>query len=173
MVSPGGLQAAPATPSSPSKRHRLQDRRAQRLGALPMDNCRVLLPANLSGRNPTLPRLGAPLQCYPCFRRCMRRVVINEAAEVHSRLERGSALVTVRGSGPPAQPSRRISVLLNTAESNTEGQQRLAAFRQRLERLGWTEGRNVSSTCAGAPQTKPRNGAGGLITERFRRTCRC
>ena len=38
---------------------------------------------------------------------------------------------------------RRVGVLMNTAESNAEGQTRLAAFRQRLQELGWTEGRNV------------------------------
>ena len=38
---------------------------------------------------------------------------------------------------------RRIGVLMNTAESNAAGQAQLAAFRQRLQELGWTEGRNV------------------------------
>ena len=38
---------------------------------------------------------------------------------------------------------RRIGVLMNTAESDAVGQAQLAAFRQRLQELGWTEGRNV------------------------------
>jgi putative ABC transport system substrate-binding protein len=38
---------------------------------------------------------------------------------------------------------RRVGVVMNTAESNAVGQAQLAAFRQRLQELGWTEGRNV------------------------------
>ena len=38
---------------------------------------------------------------------------------------------------------RRIGVLMGYAESDPETEARLAAFRQRLERRGWTEGRNV------------------------------
>ena len=38
---------------------------------------------------------------------------------------------------------RRIGVLMNRAASDPEGQARLAAFRQALEQLGWSEGRNV------------------------------
>jgi putative tryptophan/tyrosine transport system substrate-binding protein len=38
---------------------------------------------------------------------------------------------------------RRIGVLIGYAENDPETQARLAAFRQGLEHLGWTEGRNV------------------------------
>ena len=38
---------------------------------------------------------------------------------------------------------RRIGVLVSGAEDDPEYQARLAAFRQGLERLGWSEGRNV------------------------------
>jgi putative ABC transport system substrate-binding protein len=38
---------------------------------------------------------------------------------------------------------RRIGVLMDTAESNAEGQARVAAFKQALRQLGWTEGRNA------------------------------
>ena len=38
---------------------------------------------------------------------------------------------------------RRIGVLMNRAASDAGGQARLAAFRQALEQLGWSEGRNV------------------------------
>ena len=37
---------------------------------------------------------------------------------------------------------RRIGVLMNTT-ANTEQQQSLVAFQQTLQRLGWTEGRNL------------------------------
>src|SRR5215218_406900 len=38
---------------------------------------------------------------------------------------------------------RRIGVLVGLAEDNPGGKARLAGFRQRLESLGWSEGRNV------------------------------
>jgi putative tryptophan/tyrosine transport system substrate-binding protein len=38
---------------------------------------------------------------------------------------------------------RRIGVLMNMAADDPEGQSRVAAFRQRLQELGWTDGRNV------------------------------
>jgi putative ABC transport system substrate-binding protein len=39
---------------------------------------------------------------------------------------------------------RRIAVLMNNAEDDPEGQARAAAFRQGLQALGWTEGKNLS-----------------------------
>jgi putative tryptophan/tyrosine transport system substrate-binding protein len=39
--------------------------------------------------------------------------------------------------------ARRIAVLMNNAEGDPEGQARAAAFRQGLEALGWTEGKNL------------------------------
>jgi putative ABC transport system substrate-binding protein len=45
-----------------------------------------------------------------------------------------------------AQQSRRIprvAVLMATAESDPEIKARVNAFRQRLEELGWTDGRNI------------------------------
>ena len=38
---------------------------------------------------------------------------------------------------------RRIAVLMNNAEDDPEGQARGAAFRQGLQALGWTEGKNL------------------------------
>jgi putative ABC transport system substrate-binding protein len=38
---------------------------------------------------------------------------------------------------------RRIGVLMDLAESDPEGQARIAAFLQGLAQLGWTDGRNV------------------------------
>jgi putative tryptophan/tyrosine transport system substrate-binding protein len=38
---------------------------------------------------------------------------------------------------------RRVGMLIGYAENDQETQARLAAFRQELEHLGWTEGRNV------------------------------
>jgi putative tryptophan/tyrosine transport system substrate-binding protein len=38
---------------------------------------------------------------------------------------------------------RRIGVLMNRAADDPEGQDRVAAFKQALQQLGWTDGRNV------------------------------
>ena len=38
---------------------------------------------------------------------------------------------------------RRIGVLMNLASEDAEGHRRLAAFQQELQRLGWTERRDV------------------------------
>jgi putative tryptophan/tyrosine transport system substrate-binding protein len=38
---------------------------------------------------------------------------------------------------------RRIGVLMNVAADDPEGQARIAAFRQELQQLGWTDGRDV------------------------------
>jgi putative ABC transport system substrate-binding protein len=38
---------------------------------------------------------------------------------------------------------RRIGVLMNRAASDPQGQGRVAAFKQRMQQLGWSDGRNV------------------------------
>jgi putative tryptophan/tyrosine transport system substrate-binding protein len=38
---------------------------------------------------------------------------------------------------------RRVAVLMNTPANDSEGKTRFSAFTQALQRLGWTEGRNV------------------------------
>jgi putative tryptophan/tyrosine transport system substrate-binding protein len=45
--------------------------------------------------------------------------------------------------GAGAQQMRRIGVMVALSESDPELKKRLAAFRQALDRLGWSEGRNV------------------------------
>jgi putative ABC transport system substrate-binding protein len=47
----------------------------------------------------------------------------------------------VRAQQP--EPMRRIAVLMNAVEGDPQGQVRIAAFRQRLQQLGWSEGHNV------------------------------
>jgi putative ABC transport system substrate-binding protein len=65
---------------------------------------------------------------------------------------RRRAFITLLGSAAAwpltagAQQSdqlRRVGMLIGYAENDRETQDRIAAFRQELERLGWTEGRNV------------------------------
>jgi putative ABC transport system substrate-binding protein len=51
----------------------------------------------------------------------------------------------------PVEQTRRIGILMNRAADGPEGQARLAAFKQGLEQLGWTEGGNVRfDVCWGA-----------------------
>src|SRR6516225_2708780 len=61
--------------------------------------------------------------------------------------------ITLLGSGAMAWPltaraqqpeqMRQIGVLMNRAADDPDGQARLAAFKQALKQLGWTEGGNV------------------------------
>jgi putative tryptophan/tyrosine transport system substrate-binding protein len=53
----------------------------------------------------------------------------------------GTAAAWPLGAG--AQQMRRIGVMVALSESDPELKKRLAAFRQALDRLGWSEGRNV------------------------------
>jgi putative ABC transport system substrate-binding protein len=48
----------------------------------------------------------------------------------------------VAGAQQPEQ-MRRIGALMAYAENDGEGQARVAAFREGLQKLGWTEGRNI------------------------------
>src|SRR2546428_13465242 len=43
----------------------------------------------------------------------------------------------------PSDRTRRIGVLMSTAESDPEGRSRITAFTQMLQTLGWTDGRNI------------------------------
>jgi putative ABC transport system substrate-binding protein len=45
--------------------------------------------------------------------------------------------------GQPPERMRRIGVLMTLAESDRGGQTRIAAFREGLQKLGWTEGGNI------------------------------
>src|SRR5205809_2307332 len=45
--------------------------------------------------------------------------------------------------GQQSEPVRRVAVLMNTAADDVEGRERISAFLQRLQGLGWTEGQNV------------------------------
>jgi putative ABC transport system substrate-binding protein len=69
--------------------------------------------------------------------------------------------------GARAQQSdrvRRIGVLMNTA-ANTDAQANLAAFRQVLQQLGWTDGRNmrIETRWAGGRATEIRKYAAELV----------
>ena len=55
----------------------------------------------------------------------------------------GAAAWPVATRAQQADRVRRIGILMGYAEDDPETAARLAAFRQRLERRGWTEGGNV------------------------------
>jgi putative tryptophan/tyrosine transport system substrate-binding protein len=55
----------------------------------------------------------------------------------------GAAAWPLAARAQQGEQVRRIGVLMSTAADDAEGQARLAAFRQALEQLGWTDGRNV------------------------------
>jgi putative ABC transport system substrate-binding protein len=46
-------------------------------------------------------------------------------------------------TGRAQHNARRVGVLMNRAASDPQGQARVAAFRQALQKLGWDDGRNV------------------------------
>src|SRR5262245_34020248 len=52
-----------------------------------------------------------------------------------------AAPLTVAAQQPA--PMRRIGGLMGLLETDPEGQARIAAFRQGLQKLGWTDHRNV------------------------------
>jgi putative ABC transport system substrate-binding protein len=55
----------------------------------------------------------------------------------------GAATWAAPASGQTAERMRRIGVLMNLASDDPEAQARIAAFRQELQQLGWTDGRDV------------------------------
>ena len=54
-----------------------------------------------------------------------------------------AAVVPLVGGAQPSESMRRVGVLMSTAADDREGQARIAAFRQGLQKLGWIEGQNV------------------------------
>jgi putative ABC transport system substrate-binding protein len=54
-----------------------------------------------------------------------------------------AAIVRPRSARAQGERMRRIGVLMNVASDDPEGQARIAAFRQELQQLGWTDGRDM------------------------------
>src|SRR5215472_7490241 len=57
----------------------------------------------------------------------------------------GAAAWPLAARAQQPERMRRIGVLMAYAENDREYQSHLAAFREELQKLGWTEGRNVQS----------------------------
>jgi putative ABC transport system substrate-binding protein len=55
----------------------------------------------------------------------------------------GAAAWPLAARAQQPEQMRRIGVLMNRAVDNPEGQAAVAAFRQALQQLGWSDGRNV------------------------------
>jgi len=55
----------------------------------------------------------------------------------------GAAVWPLAAHAQPSDRMRRIAVLMNNAEDDPEGQARAAAFREGLQALGWTGGKNL------------------------------
>ncbi len=74
-----------------------------------------------------------------------RRVLIAQAVQVLAT----TALAALGQCAPliaeaqQSGPTRRIGVLMGLAESDPQGQARIAAFREGLQTLGWAEGSNI------------------------------
>jgi len=62
----------------------------------------------------------------------------------------GAAAWPLGGRAQQGERMRRIGVLIALAESDREAQSWVAAFREGLEKLGWTEGRNIQIDTRGA-----------------------
>jgi putative ABC transport system substrate-binding protein len=54
-----------------------------------------------------------------------------------------AAVVPLVAGAQPSESMRRVGVLMSTAADDREGQARIGAFRQGLQKLGWIEGQNV------------------------------
>ena len=67
----------------------------------------------------------------------------NETARVHYTCRRSAVSWPLVAGAQQRERMRRIGVLMTTAAADPEGQVRIAAFRQGLQKLGWTEGQNV------------------------------
>src|SRR5271163_4261225 len=75
----------------------------------------------------------------------------------------GSAAVwPVVARAQPADRTRRVGVLMDTAENNSDGQARIAAFREVLQGLGWTEGRNIQIDYRWGSGPRSNQGPAGL-----------
>ena len=77
----------------------------------------------------------------------------------------GAALLPRRAHAEQATQTRLVGVLMGTAETDRVSQDRLSAFREALQQLGWAEGRNLRFEIrwAGADTDRVRAAAAELV----------
>ena len=73
-----------------------------------------------------------------------RRKVSHEATRVHGASRRGGRMAAHGVARSSTRQMRRIGILTSSNESDPEAQASIAAFREELGKLGWTEGRNLA-----------------------------
>src|SRR5205814_282610 len=87
--------------------------------------------------------------CRLCYRFGVLKIGTSAGKGIGMRRREFTALVGAAAVGPLAaraqQPIqiRRVGMLIGYAENDPETQARLLAFRQGLEKLGWTESRGL------------------------------
>jgi hypothetical protein len=81
----------------------------------------------------------------------------------------GAAAWPLAAHAQPTRDVRRIAVLMGTA-TNDLGRSYLATFTQRLEQLGWSNGRSAVSKSAGGPARLSRCGPSLRNCLRYRPT---
>ena len=83
----------------------------------------------------------------------------------------GAAVWPVVARAQPSEGMRLIGVLMNRAADDPQGQARVATFKQALQQLGWTEGRDVRmDTRWGADDVDRERGYGGRNWSHSRQT---
>ena len=65
----------------------------------------------------------------------------------------GAAALPVVARAQQGERMRRVAALINTPEDHPETKARVRAFREGLEKLGWSEGRNVRIDYRFAPDS--------------------
>ena len=60
----------------------------------------------------------------------------------------GAAALPIMARAQQVEPTRRIGVLIGLAENDPQTKERLAGFREGLERRGWIEGHNLKINTA-------------------------
>jgi putative ABC transport system substrate-binding protein len=65
----------------------------------------------------------------------------------------GAAAIPFVANAQQPERMRRIGVRIGVSETDPDHQSRMAAFRQELQKLGWTDGRNVRIDVRGASAT--------------------
>src|SRR6516162_3203736 len=66
----------------------------------------------------------------------------------------GTAAWPLAARAQQSERMRRIGVLMTFTERDPEGQARVTAFREGLQKLGWTEGRNIRIDYRWVPDAK-------------------